>query len=1755
MKKIGLSLLTLVVVFLSFSAKAQNNKNVGIGTSNPDPSAILDISSTDKGILIPRLNSAQITAINTPGEGLMVYNLDSNCYFYYNHFQWVSLCHVGTASNGIHVAVVNGEADFELGGPLTQNTDIPLSGKKLTLSTTGTGGNVGIGNNNPDPSAILDLSNNNNVGLVVPKVALTQTTTAAPVVAPVTDLMVYNTATQNDVKPGYYFWDGTEWMRLFSSNLPVVSTVSVTAPIVNTGTAQDPNIGITTSDLTSTNVIAVTGGANRLTGAGGAALDVVGTSGGVLYGTGTSSSFTPAGNTGEILKSNGSAIPTWVDPNSTLAKTNITGSPVLSVTNGSGQLVGVGNAALDVVGGNGGVLYGTGSSSSFTPAGASGQYLQSNGAAAPTWVNGSAVTGGSVVNITNGNQQVVGGAPMNIDVNGPQGTVLYGTGASSLFTAQGNTGELLQSNGTSAPSWISPNNALVKSDLTGSTVISVTTGANKLVGAGGANVDVKGTSGGVLYGTGASSNFTPVGTSGQYLKSTGATAPAWTTGSNINGSTVVAITNGSNQVLGSNVGIDVTGTNGGVMYGTGASSNFTPAGTSGQVLQSTGANAPVWASPNATLTTKNVVGSTVLSVTNGVNQVVGTNNMNLDVTGTNGGVLYGTGASSNFSAAGTAGQILKSSGAGAPTWNSTSNVTGGTVMAITNGAGQVVSGSNLNLDVAGANGGVMYGTGASSNFTPAGTSGQVLKSTGAGAPVWSSPNATLTTNDVVPAASSTVVIGNGTGQVVGGVNMTVDVQGTNGGVMYGKGAGTAAAFNAVGTTGQILKSNGAAALTWVAPNTTLTTNNVTGGTVMAITNGTGQVVGGSNLNVDVTGTNGGVLYGTGASSAFSAAGTSGQILKSNGAAAPTWVSPNTTLTTKDVTTAGNGVIAVTNGTGQVVGAVNATLDVTGTNGGVLYGTGASSSFSAAGTSGQILKSNGAAAPTWVAPNTTLTTKDITTAGNGVVVVTSGANQVVGAVNSTLDVAGANGGVMYGTGASSNFTPVGTSGQILKSNGAAAPTWVAPNSTLTTTNIVGSGPVSITNGSAQTVGVGNPTINVTGTAGTVLYGTGASSAFNAVGTSGQVLQSTGAGAPTWVGAASLVNVDNGIYYNGTSQTLRLGTNPLVENTTLTQAGFNFSVAGGTINLNDNSTNTVNIATNGSAGTVNVGTGASSQTVSIANGAGSKTLNLGSTNTTSATNINSGTAGVNINDANSQPTNINSTSSAGSVNIGAGTGANQSINIATGGAVKTLTLGSTSGTSTTNINSGSGAVNINNGISQATNINTGSNTAAVNIANAAASTGAVNIGTSNTEIVSGSAVGIGTVPTATEKLTVAGAASSGINASTASATAGRYAVHGSIAAGADGYLGYVGATPAVAANSSTSPVGYFSAVNAAQYGLTAATSGSAVNSAMTGLSSVWHGGFYATSFINASGIVALNNAGVNTGTGLGLLAQTSQSNGRGVEGDNFNANGIGTIAFNAAASGAGSGTAIYGQTAQSGGFAYQGYNTNANGIAMGLAGENSTLFTVAGSGAAINGTTYGIFTYSQSLVSAGIYTNQLLNGACRVNYYNGTQYKILGTGTVSTIVDDMNDKKVVMHAPETPEIYFQDYGSGQLVNGKAHITLDPTFAKNVTINDKHPLRVFVQLEGDCKGVYITNKTTAGFDVVELNAGTSDVAFQWSITCNRADVKLKGGYIGHNEDMRFEDAPADEPMTAHEKVEMATPQNASSSSVAQQHGTSQK
>jgi hypothetical protein len=220
-------------------------------------------------------------------------------------------------------------------------------------------------------------------------------------------------------------------------------------------------------------------------------------------------------------------------------------------------------------------------------------------------------------------------------------------------------------------------------------------------------------------------------------------------------------------------------------------------------------------------------------------------------------------------------------------------------------------------------------------------------------------------------------------------------------------------------------------------------------------------------------------------------------------------------------------------------------------------------------------------------------------------------------------------------------------------------------------------------------------------------------------------------------------------------------------------------------------------------------------------------------------------------------------------------------------------------------------------------------------------------------------------------------------------------------------------------------------------------------------------------------------------------------------------------------------VYGYSldASNGGAGVFARHAGASGTAcIGLGNGGASYVTlVNGSGGAFTGDSIGVVGYSFAnpvgAAAGGYFDNYYGTMYAYVATEFGTGYKINGAGLVATIMETRAGKKNLF-APESPEPWFEDIGEGQLRNGSSgKIELDPYFLDCITINDEHPLKVFVQLRGNCNGVYVRTYDD-GFEVIELQDGTSNAKF-----CYRVIGAWKG-----NEDIRFPDAPPRLARTAH-------------------------
>lgn len=136
-KKYNLPLLTFFLIILS-NASTLFGQGVGINNTNstPDASAMLDVNSTDKGILIPRMTTTQRTAISSPATGLLVFDNTSTSFWFYNGAAWTAL---ESDDLGNHIATNNVQLD---GNWLTNDGD----NEGIYVDSDG---NVGIGTSTP----------------------------------------------------------------------------------------------------------------------------------------------------------------------------------------------------------------------------------------------------------------------------------------------------------------------------------------------------------------------------------------------------------------------------------------------------------------------------------------------------------------------------------------------------------------------------------------------------------------------------------------------------------------------------------------------------------------------------------------------------------------------------------------------------------------------------------------------------------------------------------------------------------------------------------------------------------------------------------------------------------------------------------------------------------------------------------------------------------------------------------------------------------------------------------------------------------------------------------------------------------------------------------------------------------------------------------------------------------------------------------------------------------------------------------------------------------------------------------------------------------------------------------------------------------------------------------------------------------------------------------------------------------------------
>lgn len=196
------------------------NAQVGINTATP--TVTLDVvaknasATSVDGLIAPRVDRQRAFTMSGVPNGTLIYvndistgtatgqtmNVNTTGYYYFEDNAWQKFSGSGGSS---------GSDIYSSDGVLASNRIVNLLNYSLTFIGVG---NIGIGTSSPNADAKLEISSSNK-GLLMPRVALTGTTSTAPLTSHTAGMLVYNTATAgtspNSVIPGIYYNDGTKW--------------------------------------------------------------------------------------------------------------------------------------------------------------------------------------------------------------------------------------------------------------------------------------------------------------------------------------------------------------------------------------------------------------------------------------------------------------------------------------------------------------------------------------------------------------------------------------------------------------------------------------------------------------------------------------------------------------------------------------------------------------------------------------------------------------------------------------------------------------------------------------------------------------------------------------------------------------------------------------------------------------------------------------------------------------------------------------------------------------------------------------------------------------------------------------------------------------------------------------------------------------------------------------------------------------------------------------------------------------------------------------------------------------------------------------------------------------------------------------------------------------------------------------------------------------------------------------------------------
>jgi hypothetical protein len=242
-------------------------------------------------------------------------------------------------------------------------------------------------------------------------------------------------------------------------------------------------------------------------------------------------------------------------------------------------------------------------------------------------------------------------------------------------------------------------------------------------------------------------------------------------------------------------------------------------------------------------------------------------------------------------------------------------------------------------------------------------------------------------------------------------------------------------------------------------------------------------------------------------------------------------------------------------------------------------------------------------------------------------------------------------------------------------------------------------------------------------------------------------------------------------------------------------------------------------------------------------------------------------------------------------------------------------------------------------------------------------------------------------------------------------------------------------------------------------------------------------------NGQGVLGVSNA-VDGGSGVNGFAAGTTGNAYGVMGTTATT-GFGAGVIGGTSANTGTAFGVFGQANSPNGNAIFGHAASSSGFPTAVVGFlDSTNGGVAGQFVAHGGS--GLILQGLS----GPNLNQVLSLDANGNLHITGNLTVDGTKSSTAMLQ--SGRAVALYAVESPENWFEDFGSGEMNNGVAWVPLEGSFAEatNATVT----YHVFLTANGDSNGLYVSRKTPAGFEVREHAGSASSLAFDYRIVARR-------------------------------------------------------